>query len=169
MNCLSMTRTLLLLRHAKSGWDDPNLDDHDRPLSKRGKEDAPRMGKLLVDENLIPDLILSSTAKRARRTAERVADECGYRGETLTTGELYMAGPTEFRRVLTAAGGDHHRVLVVAHNPGIEEFFEELIRRYEPFTTAALAHIELQIDRWDALDGSTIGRLISMWQPRELA
>jgi phosphohistidine phosphatase len=164
-----MSRTLLLLRHAKSSWDDPKLDDHDRPLNKRGKSEAPRIGKLLVDEDLIPDLILSSSAKRARRTAEKVADECCYRGETLTTGELYMAGPTQFRHVLASAGGDHHRVLVVAHNPGIEEFFEELVRQYEPFTTAALAQIELSIERWDSLDHSSTGRLINMWQPRELA
>lgn len=127
------------------------------------------MGKLLLDEELIPNLILASTAKRSRRTAESVAEACGYRGDTLITGELYMAGPVQFRKVLAAAAGECDRVLVVAHNPGIEEFFEELVRRYEPFTTAALAQIELPLDRWNALDHQVTGRLINMWQPKELA
>ena len=74
-------KTLLLLRHAKSSWSDPTLPDHDRPLNKRGIHDAPRMGKLLRHEHLMPDLILSSTAVRAKKTAELVAKACKYKGE----------------------------------------------------------------------------------------
>jgi phosphohistidine phosphatase len=66
-------KTILLLRHAKSSWEDPDLPDYDRPLNKRGKNDAPRMGKLLKDKDIIPDLIISSTAARAKKTAELVA------------------------------------------------------------------------------------------------
>jgi phosphohistidine phosphatase len=66
-------KTLFILRHAKSSWKEQDLPDHDRPLNKRGKKDAPRMGKLLTDEDLIPDLIMSSTAARAKKTAELVA------------------------------------------------------------------------------------------------
>ena len=73
-------KLLLILRHAKSSWKDPDLDDHDRPLNKRGRRDAPRMGRLLRKEDLLPDLILSSTAVRARMTAEMVADASRYRG-----------------------------------------------------------------------------------------
>jgi phosphohistidine phosphatase len=74
-------KTLLIMRHAKSSWKDPDLPDHDRPLNKRGKHDAPSMGKLLKDEDLIPDLIISSTAARAKKTAELVAKACKYKGE----------------------------------------------------------------------------------------
>ena len=74
-------KTLLVLRHAKSSWNDSALKDHERPLNDRGKRDAPRMGQLLNDHKLTPDLIISSTAKRARKTAKKVADSCGYQGE----------------------------------------------------------------------------------------
>ena len=72
-------KTLLLLRHAKSSWNEQDLPDHDRPLNKRSQKDAPRMGKLLKDEDLIPDLIISSTAVRAKKTAGLVAKACKYK------------------------------------------------------------------------------------------
>ena len=90
-------KTLLLLRHAKSSWKDGDLDDHDRPLNKRGKRDAPRMGQLLRDQDLLPELILTSSARRCRKTAEHVIQSSGYRGETRITGELYEAGAKQLR------------------------------------------------------------------------
>ena len=74
-------KTLLILRHAKSSWNYPELSDYDRPLNKRGKRDAPRMGKFLREQKLTPDRILTSSAKRARRTASKVAKACGYGGK----------------------------------------------------------------------------------------
>ena len=71
-------KTLLVLRHAKSSWKDANLEDHDRPLNKRGKKTAPKMGKLIKDEKLVPDLMISSTALRAKKTAEAVAKTSKY-------------------------------------------------------------------------------------------
>ena len=82
-------KTLLILRHAKSSWKEQDLQDHDRLLNKRGKNDAPRMGKLLKDENLIPDLIMSSTAVRAKKTAELVAKACKYKGKIVLNHSLY--------------------------------------------------------------------------------
>ena len=73
-------KTLLLMRHAKSSWSEPGLADHDRPLNKRGKQAAPEMGKLLRKEGLVPDLILCSTARRSRQTAEAVAASLRLRG-----------------------------------------------------------------------------------------
>jgi phosphohistidine phosphatase len=73
-------KSVLILRHAKSSWKDPDLPDHDRPLNKRGKHDAPLMGRLLKREDLVPDVIISSTAMRARATAEAVAKGSGYKG-----------------------------------------------------------------------------------------
>jgi phosphohistidine phosphatase len=72
-------KSILILRHAKSSRKDPDLTDHDRPLNKRGKRDAPRMGRLLRKENLVPDIIISSTAMRARATAQAVAKASGYK------------------------------------------------------------------------------------------
>src|SRR3954463_11797950 len=89
-------KTLLLLRHAKSSWKDDSLDDHDRPLNARGKQEAPRMGQLLLEEHLLPDIILSSDAKRCRRTVEKVCEASGYRGETVLASELYLAAPATY-------------------------------------------------------------------------
>lgn len=79
--------------HAKSSWNHPDLTDHDRPLNKRGKGDAQCMGRLLKREHLIPDIIISSTATRARATAEGVAKASGYKGEIIMNKSLYAAGP----------------------------------------------------------------------------
>ena len=161
-------KTLLLLRHAKSSHKDSDLDDHDRPLAKRGKRDAPRMGQLLADEDLVPDFILCSTAKRCLKTAEHVIAASGYRGEMRVTGELYMAGADQLRDAIAAASEPHARLLLIGHNPGLEGLLESLVGTYEPLTTAALAHVELDIDRWGQIADQPPARLVKVWQPREL-
>ena len=161
-------RMLLILRHAKSSWRHPELADHDRPLNKRGKRDAPQMGKLLRQQNLTPDLIISSTALRARRTADEVADWCAFDGAVHLEPSLYLANPGAIVDVVRRLGGDAKRVLVVGHNPGLEELITRLTGRAELFPTAALAQIELAVDRWKVLGSSTPGSLINMWRPKEL-
>jgi phosphohistidine phosphatase len=161
-------KTLLLLRHAKSSWKDHDLDDHDRPLNKRGKRDAPRIGQLLREEGLIPEFIVASTAKRARKTAEHVIGESGYRGETRITGELYLVGGEQLRGVAAGLPEPQGSVLLIGHNPGLEELLESLIGTYTPLSTAALAHIELEIDRWAQVAERPAARLVKVWQPREL-
>ena len=163
-------KTLLILRHAKSSWKDESLDDHDRPLNERGKQEALRMGKLLLEEQLVPDLILSSDAKRCRRTIEKVSAACGYRGETLLCGELYLANPATYLRALSRLTEQAAGVLLVGHNPGLEQLLELLIQRYEPLTTAALAQVRLpELNRWAEIDANTRGELVKLWQPLELA
>ena len=76
-------KTLSIIRHAKSSWKDLGVPDHERPLNKRGRHDAPLMGKLLRDQNITPDLIISSTAIRAETTAKLVAKACKYKGEII--------------------------------------------------------------------------------------
>ena len=93
-------KTLLIMRHAKSSWKEQDLPDHDRPLNKRGKNDAPRMGKLLKDEDLVPDLIMSSTAVRAKKTAELVAKTCKYNGKIVLNHSLYGAEPAAYLKIL---------------------------------------------------------------------
>src|SRR5687767_13225191 len=104
-------KTLLLLRHAKSSWKDSKVDDHERSLNKRGKNDAPKMGRLLREEDLLPDLIVSSSAKRCRKTAEQVIHASGYRGETRFCGELYEADASKLRDFLAGLDGEAARVL----------------------------------------------------------
>lgn len=162
-------KTVLLMRHAKSSWKDESLDDHDRPLNKRGKKEAPRMGQLLLEEQLLPDLIVSSDAKRCRRTVEKLCEAAGYHGETHLTGELYLAPPAAYLKVLHQLPDHVSRVLLVGHNPGLEELLETFIQRYEPLTTAALAHLEFAtVERWSQFEATTHGELIKLWQPMEL-
>jgi phosphohistidine phosphatase len=161
-------KTLMLLRHAKSSWKDPQLDDHDRPLNKRGKREAPRMGQLLREEDLLPDFIVSSSAKRAWRTAECAALHSGYRGETRVTSELYDASPQRIREVVQATPETVARLLVVGHNPGLEEFLEPLVGAYTPLSSGALAVLRLDIESWQALSESSQAHLVRVWQPREL-
>jgi phosphohistidine phosphatase len=161
-------KTLLLLRHAKSSWKDSSLEDHDRPLNKRGKLDAPRMGGLLRKENLVPDAIVSSTAKRARKTAKMAGEECGFAGRLTLSPDLYCGGPSDFVRVLHEVSDDRDRVMVVAHNPGLEEFLEILTDEYERMPTAALAVVKLPIESWRDLRVGTEGKLEKLWLPGEV-
>jgi len=97
-------KNLLVLRHAKSSWNDPALDDHERPLNKRGRRDGPRMGELVREYGLIPDLVIASDAVRAQLTAETVADAARYAGEILLDRHLYMAGPADIVSLLLEIG-----------------------------------------------------------------
>lgn len=161
-------KTLLILRHAKSSWKEAGLTDHERPLAKRGKRDAPRMGTLLRDEDLLPDLILCSTAKRAFTTAEIVADESGFEGEMRLSRDLYSFDPEPYLEALADLEYEYERVMVVGHNPGLEELIDILTGEYNRFPTAALAQVRLPIARWAELDDETEGKLVNLWRPKEL-
>jgi len=160
-------KTLLILRHAKSSWKDPELDDHDRPLNKRGKRDAPRIGKLLHQHHLQPDVILSSTAKRARGTAAKVAKVCGYEGIIELDGELYLAAPDGLLRVLQDVPDRHACVMLVGHNPGLEQLIELLTGTVTRLPTAALARLRVAIESWRDVAPTTRAELIDIWRPRE--
>ncbi|MGC1929423.1 MAG: histidine phosphatase family protein [Candidatus Nitrosopolaris sp.] len=103
-------KSVLILRHAKSSWKHPNLTDHDRPLNKRGKRDAPQTGKLLRKEHVAPETIISSTAVRARATAEAVAKASGYKGRITLNRSLYAAGPEAYLDALHNLSEDYVRV-----------------------------------------------------------
>ena len=146
-------KTLLIQRHAKSSWKDDTLPDHDRPLNKRGKEDAPRMGKLLREQDLVPELILSSDARRTHQTTELIIEESGFDGEVNFLRDLYAAAPEAYIDALVRMGGEAARVMVVGHNPGLEELVEQLTGEYMPLPTAALAQVTLPINHWSDLAG----------------
>jgi phosphohistidine phosphatase len=162
-------KTLLILRHAKSSWSNASLADHARPLNERGRHDAPRMGRLLRQEDLLPQLIISSTATRALATAEAVAMAGGYEGEIQTTRRLYHAGPESYLAVLRGVADDYDQVMVVGHNPGVEELVDHLTGQAETMSTAALAHIQLPIEQWQELNKEVEGKLVGLWRPRELS
>jgi phosphohistidine phosphatase len=160
-------KTLLILRHAKSSWKNDELSDHDRPLNPRGQRDALKVGKRLRNEGLIPDEIISSNAKRARQTAEAVAEESGYGGEVQLSGELYGGGPEAYLDAIRNLPGEVDCALVVGHNPDLEELVEILTGESVQMPTAALAQVRLDIQGWQDLNEEEQGKLINLWTPRE--
>ncbi|MGC9356871.1 MAG: SixA phosphatase family protein [Anaerolineae bacterium] len=163
-----MSKTLFILRHAKSSWADTSLADHDRPLKGRGQRDAPRMGAFMRKHDLLPDYILCSTAKRARQTIKLVIEVSQYEGHVKLTPHLYHAEPETIVEVLHNVPDDYERVMIVGHNPGLEMLVESLTDEWESLPTTALAQIALPIDRWEALSEDTEGTLVGLWTPREL-
>ena len=161
-------KTLLLMRHAKSSWKDSELADHERPLNKRGKKDAPRMGVLLQERELVPQRILCSSALRARETAQVIAENAGFSGEIVTIDRLYMAETDEFLAVLRELPDDLERVMIIGHNPGLETLLQVLSGRIESLPTAVLAHLSLEISSWAQLDNEVTGELLEIWRPKEL-
>jgi phosphohistidine phosphatase len=161
-------KTLLILRHGKSSWKDSSLADHDRPLKQRGKRDAPLIGELLREQGLVPDLILSSSAKRALKTALLVADASGYEGEIDIRREFYPGYPDAYIEALMETPDECQIVMVVGHNPGLEELLELLTESAEFLPTAALAQVVLPVNYWHELSDETEGELVNLWLPRAL-
>jgi len=160
-------KTLILLRHAKSSWKQPELHDHDRPLNKRGKKEAPKVGWYLKENDLVPDLILASTARRAQETARAVAEESGFEKGIDLHQDLYLSDTASYLDILRCLPDEAQRVLVVGHNPDLEEFLSLLTDVTTHLTTAALAQIDLPVSSWDELNEATDGRLVNIWSPRE--
>lgn len=159
-------KTLLLLRHAKSSWKQPEMHDHERPLNKRGKKEAPKVGKYLKENNLIPELILSSTARRALDTARAVAEEIGYEEPIDLHQDLYLSDTACYLDTLRCLPDEVNRVLVVGHNPELDEFLTLLTDVTTHLTTAALAQIDLPISSWQELNEATDARLLNIWSPK---
>ena len=160
-------KTLLLLRHAKSSWKQPEQHDHDRPLNKRGKKEAPKVGRYLKESELVPDLVLSSTARRAQDTAQAVVEESGFSGQVDLYQDLYLSDTTCYLDILHYLPDEASRVLVVGHNPDLEELLTLLTDVTVHMTTAALAQVDLPISSWRELNEATDGRLQNLWSPRE--
>jgi phosphohistidine phosphatase len=171
-------RTLLLLRHAKSSWDVPALADYDRPLAKRGLKAAPRMGAEIATLGLRPGLVLCSGAKRTRETLDLVLGALGPPlPEVIYDDAIYMAPPTTLMQILRRQPPGLANVMVVGHNPGLEELADLLVGRgdnelretlEEKFPTCALAVITFGVDSWVDIGPGT-GTLAHFLTPARLA
>lgn len=161
-------KLLLIMRHAKSSRDDPGLKDFDRPLNERGQQQVLAMGALLKKKKLIPDRIVSSPALRAKATAEEVARGFNYRGEIQWQEKFYGAGPDEYVKGLQAVADSFQKVMIVGHNPGLEILLKELLGQEETLPTAAIACLELPIERWQDLNLNIKARLQHLWRPQEI-
>jgi phosphohistidine phosphatase len=165
-------KELLLLRHAKSSWEDERLSDLERPLNRRGKEDAPRMGRLLRQRELVPDLIISSPAVRAITTAKAVALAAGYgyENEIRLVESLYHAGPDSYLELLRDVPDRYGRVMAVGHNPGMEELVELLAGQWERIPTGTIAYFQLELDHWVEINDldAVAANLVEVWRPKEM-
>jgi phosphohistidine phosphatase len=161
-------KKLLLLRHAKSSWDDAGLADFDRPLNGRGRKAAPLVGDLMRERQLRPDLIISSPAARARETAALVREASGIKTELRYDVRIYEATAARLLEVISEVEDEKQEVMLVGHNPGFENLLERLTGESLRVPTAALARIALDVDRWDEA-GARGGRLEWLVKPKELA
>lgn len=161
-------RTLYLIRHAKSSWSEPGLPDFDRPLSGRGKLDAPFMGKRLAGYGVRPALIVASPAKRARKTAQAIAKAVSYPTEDIAFSEaIYEAGVDDLLRVVGQASAEAGVVFLVGHNYAITDLAESLVgRSIGNIPTGGIVGIEFDAGSWsDIAPGS--GRLLFFDYPKK--
>ncbi len=144
-------KTLTLLRHAKSSWKDTSLTDKERPLNKRGKRDAPMMGKRLSNMGVRPSLIVSSPAVRAWTTAKIVADEISYPREFLQRDErLYLASVRSLMAVPADQDPGFNSIMLVGHNPGLTDFANMLVPGLTPnVPTTGIVAVDIDADDWD--------------------
>jgi phosphohistidine phosphatase len=171
---LRMPRELLILRHAKSDWDGNAQGDFARPLAKRGKKDAPRVGAWMYREGLIPDLVVSSPAERARQTAQAVCKGLDYKRKAVVWEQvIYEATVAELLDLLGRLPAKAKTILLIGHNPGLEELLvylagEDLERLDDGklLPTAALARLEMPNDWSDLAPGCA--QLVNITQPKTL-
>lgn len=143
-------KKLYLARHAKSSWDYPELSDFERPLNKRGKRDAPYMGKVLHDLNVRPDKIISSPAIRAYFTARTIASRLNYPVEKIDTSEIiYEAGAGELIEFIQSISDDINTLMLFGHNPSLTLTSNYLSdRSLDNIPTCAIVCIEFDVDSW---------------------
>lgn len=169
-------KKLILLRHAKSSWENPDIEDHDRPLNGRGTAACPVMADWLRTHRYVPDIVLCSSSKRTRQTVKglrRVIDDLP---KACIDPRLYHASPTTMRQYIAELPDRAQTVMLVGHQPGLSAFTRMLAdgeeqrrcrRAYEHFPTAAAAVLQLDIDHWSDLEYAQ-ARFIDFAVPREL-
>ena len=143
-------KELILVRHAKSSWKDPTLSDHERPLNKRGKRDAPEMGERLARSGCDPDLMVSSSAIRALETARSVAGKLGYPRESIAVEErLFHAGVAELLQVIRGVEDSVDSLMLFGHNPGLTDLANHIgPREILNMPTCAVLHLGLKSASW---------------------
>ncbi len=160
-------KILYLLRHAKSSWDDPGMADFDRPLNGRGRRAAPLVAEFLREKGIRPGLVICSPAARALQTAELVAGAEGINAPIEFDPRIYEAHPIDLLKLIREADESVEELMLVGHNPGLEELTERLTGERERLPTAALVRIELKAYGWAQVEENS-GRLAWVVTPRAL-
>jgi phosphohistidine phosphatase len=161
-------KTLLLMRHGKSSWADAGLTDFERPLKKRGEKASRLMGSLLQVNDLVPGHVLSSSAERAQATARLVLTELSPPPALELREELYHSSPRTLVKFIRATDDRYDSLLLIAHNPGLEELLELWTKEYVRFPTAAIALFRFDVDRWSQVELEATVACERLWKPKEL-
>lgn len=160
-------RSLYLLRHAKSSWKDDSIPDFDRPLKKRGREAAKRVGKTLGAEQLSRPVLISSPALRTRETTDIVLKSSNLKADVSYDERIYEADLSRLLSVIADVASDKTELILVGHNPGMEYLLEFLTGSVQRMPTAALAKIILETATWDSVERGD-GRLEWLITPEDL-
>ena len=163
-------KTLLIMRHAKSSWDQAELSDFERPLNKRGQRDAPRMADWLQQRQWTPDRIVTSPARRAQQTAELLNAAFAEPVAIDTDQDLYHGLPEAYWRAARALGDPSQRLLMIGHNPGLEACVARMAGTAVRMPTAAIAVFQMELAQW--ADWSGLGQaaaLLAVGRPKELS
>ena len=159
-------KTLYILRHAKSSWENANLADFDRPLNERGIIAAPFMGETMARKNFQPGLILSSPAERAKQTALLIKTAGRLEAEIRYDERIYEASPLRLMEIVSEIENEIESVMLIGHNPGFEGLVKFLTGESESLPTAALAVVDLEIDDWSIIH-SDCCNLRTLIRPKE--
>ena len=162
-----MSKDILLIRHAKSSWKEPGLSDHDRPLNKRGKHDAPMMAKVVKNAGIKPDTLISSTAVRARKTAEDFAEVFEIEKKNILLSEdIYLGDVSDIMNRLRSVKDEFNTVFLFAHNPGITDFANTLCNTdILNIPTCGVFHAQIPSSNWKEIEPGT-GKLVSFDFPK---
>ena len=161
-------KKLYLARHAKSSWKEPDLDDFDRPLNKRGIRDAPFIGQKLKEKNILPDLIISSPANRALTTARELAEQMGYPVDKIVEDEnIYEAGGGELLSIIQNVSDEHESLMLVGHNPEFTMLANWLGGLTIPnVPTCGMVALTFEGDSWQQVQGGK-GSLLFFEYPKK--
>lgn len=169
--------TLTIVRHAKSSWGDPGLRDIKRTLNERGKAQAQRLGTDLEGKQLSPDLIICSSANRARQTLEQMQKNWQSDAELIVESRLYLASPNAIMELLNEHGQNHSHIMIIGHNPGLHMLAHGLAREgdeqglailQQKYPTGTICIIRSKTDEWKNIGNGT-GKLIYLATPKQLA
>jgi len=166
--------TLALMRHAKSDWANEGLSDHDRPLNARGRRDSPEMAKWLAKHDAVPQVILASTAKRVEDTVQRMVKFWKIEPLILRVSSLYLASPLTILEhirceAIDADGKRPSKLLVLGHNPGMEQLVSSLAGINVSMPTASVALFECDAIHAEDAEVPNVMRLIAIGRPKEMS
>lgn len=159
-------KKLFIIRHAKSDWSNLSLDDYDRPLNSRGKKNAPFMGTFLAKKDIVPDLIISSPAYRARKTAKIIASKVGYKEEIEYNEYIYEASLSTLLEIVNFIEDEYDDVFIFGHNPGLNMLAFYLVDFNENLPTCGILEIEFDCESWREVTKKN-AKLISFDYPKK--